>query len=266
MTMVARKVPRRPGTSRISKTVPGRFAAAHRPNAGDDLKPGNVQIVPSLLAADMGRLTEAVETVRAAGVKWVSIDVMDGHFVGNLSFGPEHVRVVKKAGPVFVDAHLMVEEPEKMAPWFVEAGADIVTVHLETCKDPRRVLRDLRRRGVLAGLAIKPKTPVEPLIDLLDDMDLGLVMTVEPGFGGAKFLPEAMAKVRAVREAIDAKGLACWVQVDGGINLETIAVAAEAGSDSLVAGSAIFGASDPAAAVRALAAQAQNSFKPQRKI
>jgi len=221
----------------------------------------NVQIVPSLLAADKARLGEAIEAMRQAGVTWVSVDVMDGHFVPNLSFGPDFVRMVKDLGGMMVDAHLMVENPETVAPWFVEAGADIVTVHIEACKDAAKTLADIRKRGAKAGVAIKPKTAAEPLIDLLGGIDLALIMTVEPGFGGAKFLDGMLPKVRAVRQAIDERGLDCWLQVDGGIGMETVSAAAQAGADSLVAGSAIFGAKDMGAAARALSERAKLSFK-----
>lgn len=220
-----------------------------------------VQIVPSLLAADFSRLGEAVRRVKDAGVTWVSVDVMDGHFVPNLSFGPDHVRAVKREAPIMVDAHLMVSNPEQAAPWFIAAGADIVTVHLEACRDPRALLASIRKAGVKAGLAIKPATPVGGLLALLDLVDLALVMTVEPGFGGAKFLADMLPKVSALRAEIDRRGLDCWIQVDGGINLSTIASAAAAGADSLVAGSAVYGAADIAAAVKALRDKAQLSFE-----
>src|SRR5579883_1682741 len=202
-----------------------------------------VQVVPSLLAADLGRLDEQLAAVRAAGVTWVSVDVMDGHFVPNLSFGPDFVRLVKKRG-FTVDSHLMVSNPETVAPWFVEAGADYVTVHYEACGDAAKTLRDIRKRGAKAGLAIKPKTPVEPMLGLLTEMDLALIMTVEPGFGGAKYLADMEPKITAAREAIDKAGLDCWIQVDGGINETTAASAAKAGADNLVAGSAVFKALD----------------------
>ncbi|MBI5631203.1 MAG: ribulose-phosphate 3-epimerase [Elusimicrobia bacterium] len=211
-----------------------------------------VQIVPSLLAADLSRLGELVGIARGAGVEWVSVDVMDGHFVPNLSFGPDHVRAIKRLGPVYVDAHLMVANPEKAAPWFIKAGADMITFHLEACPDPRPLLREIRAQGAKAGLAVKPATPAQALLEFLGEMDLALVMTVEPGFGGAKFLDSMLSKVELLRRAIDHKGLDCWLQVDGGINLSTISAAARAGADSLVAGSAVFAAADIPEALRAL--------------
>ncbi len=210
-----------------------------------------IEVVPSLLAADLGRLDSELERVRAAGVTWVSVDVMDGHFVPNLSFGPDFVRLVKSKG-LTVDSHLMVANPETVAPWFVDAGADYVTVHDEACRDARAALRDIRRRGGKAGLAVKPKTPADSLVALVGEYDLALVMTVEPGFGGAQYLSYVEPKIAAVRRAIDAAGADCWLQVDGGINEKTAAAAAGAGADSLVAGSAVFRAKDPEAAVTAI--------------
>lgn len=219
-----------------------------------------IQIVPSLLAADLSRLGDELRAAASAGIDWVSVDVMDGHFVPNLSFGPEHVRLIKKREKMFVDAHLMVTNPEKIVPYFLEAGADLITVHLEACRDARKLLRDIRKQGVAAGLAIKPETPVSSLLELIDEMDLALIMTVEPGFGGAKFLEAMLPKIKAVRQVIDERGLNCWLQVDGGINLSTISMAAAAGADSLVAGTAIFGSGNIASAVKSLRERAQISF------
>ena len=224
-----------------------------------------VVVVPSLLAADLSRLGEAVRAVRAAGAAWLSVDVMDGHFVPNMGFSAEHVRMAKSQGESFVDAHLMVDNPDAVAPWFIEAGADLITVHLEACSDARRTLRALRERGVKAGLAIKPQTSAQPLIDLLPEMDLALVMTVEPGFGGAHFIEGMLPKIAAVRRAIDARGLDCWLQVDGGINLSTVSAAAAAGADSLVAGSAVFAAADIPGAIRSLRERAQISFESSKE-
>lgn len=219
-----------------------------------------LQIVPSLLAADLTRLGEQLDSVRSAGIEWVSVDVMDGHFVPNLSFGPDFVGMVKKAG-FFVDAHLMVSDPETAVPWFIAAGADIVTFHAEAAKDARALLKKIRSQGVKAGLAVKPATAAAALTDLITEMDLALVMTVEPGFGGAKFLDDMLPKLREVRQAIDQSGRECWLQVDGGIKLSTVSAAAEAGADSIVAGTAVFGADDIPAAVKALKKRAVESFK-----
>jgi ribulose-phosphate 3-epimerase len=203
-----------------------------------------VSIVPSLLACDLSRMGAEIEKMKVAGIHWVSIDVMDGHFVPNLSFGPDHVRMAKKYG-LTVDAHLMVNSPEEIAPWFVEAGADIVTVHLEAAKNARDIARDIRKRGAKVGIALKPQTPAESVLGLLNEIDLVLVMTVDPGFGGSRFLEAMLPKISALRKAIDQNDLSCLIQVDGGINPQTAVLAARAGAHSLVAGTAIFGEEDP---------------------
>ena len=219
------------------------------------------EVVPSLLAGDLARLGEQLDQVKAAGCKWVSVDAMDGHFVPNLSFGPSFVRLAKSRG-LKVDAHLMVKNPEAAAPWFAEAGADIVTIHQEAVPEGAVVqsLRAVRALGVKAGLAIKPRTPVDSLSAALEECQLALVMTVEPGFGGQKFMPDMLPKVQALRKRIDALGVDCWLQVDGGVNAKTIEPCAAAGADSLVAGSAVFGEKDPGKAFRELEAKARAAF------
>lgn len=212
------------------------------------------QIVPSLLAGDPARLGEQLAVVKAAGITWVSVDVMDGHFVPNLSFGPDFVRLSKKLG-FYVDAHLMVSNPERVIPWFVDAGSDIVTVHQEACEDSSAALASIRARGAKCGLAIKPKTPVENLLKHVEEIDLALVMTVEPGFGGQKFMADQLPKVEAINRERANLRLDFWIQVDGGINKDNVAQAFAAGADSLVAGSSVFGAKDPGAAARELAAK-----------
>jgi len=219
-------------------------------------------VVPSLLAGDLSRLGEQLDQVKAAGCHWISVDVMDGHFVPNLSFGPDFVKLAKSKG-FYVDTHLMVTNPLEVAAWFVDAGTDILTAHIEAVENPSAALKAIRALGVKSGLAIKPKTPVDGLIKNLEHCDLALVMTVEPGFGGQKFMADMMPKVVALRAAIDAKNLNCWIQVDGGVNAVNIAQCAAAGADSLVAGSAVFAAKDPAAAFRELELKARAAFKPQ---
>ncbi|MFI5361240.1 MAG: ribulose-phosphate 3-epimerase [Elusimicrobiota bacterium] len=217
-------------------------------------------VVPSLLAGNLSRLGEQLDALKAGGCTWVSVDVMDGHFVPNLSFGPDFVRLAKSYG-FFVDTHLMVTNPLDVAPWFAEAGSDIVTCHIETVANPRAALGKIRSLGVKAGLAVKPQTSVDGLIAVLDVCDLALVMSVEPGFGGQKFMPDMLVKVSALRASIDAKRYDSWIQLDGGVNAANIASAAAAGADSLVAGSAVFGAPDVAAAFRSLDAKARAAFK-----
>jgi ribulose-phosphate 3-epimerase len=221
-------------------------------------------VVPSLLAGDLTRLGEQLDAVKAAGCSWVSVDVMDGHFVPNLSFGPDFVRLAKSRG-FFVDTHLMVSNPLDVAPWFAEAGSDIVTCHIETVSDPSAALKKIRSLGVKAGLAVKPKTSVDGLLKSLDVCDLALIMTVEPGFGGQKFMSDMMPKIEAVRRSIDSRRLDCWIQADGGVSASTIETAARAGADSLVAGSAVFGAKDCAAAFRELEAKARAAFGSNKK-
>lgn len=218
-----------------------------------------VSVVPSLLAGDLSRLGDQLDAVKAAGCSWVSVDVMDGHFVPNLSFGPDFVKLAKSRG-FFVDAHLMVTNPLDVAPWFVEQGSDIVTCHLEAVPDAVLALKKIRAMGTKAGLAVKPKTPVDGLVAALDVCDLALVMSVEPGFGGQKFMADMMPKVSALRREIDRRKLDCWIQLDGGVNAANISQAAAAGADSLVAGSAVFGAKDCAAAFRELEAKARAAF------
>ena len=215
-----------------------------------------LSVVPSLLAGDLARLGEQLDEVKAAGCSWVSVDVMDGHFVPNLSFGPDFVRLAKKHG-FFIDTHLMVTNPLDVAAWFVDAGTDILTCHLEAVADAPAALKKIRSLGVKAGLAVKPKTPVAGLVAALEHCDLALVMTVEPGFGGQKFMADMMPKVVALRAEIDNRALDCWIQVDGGVNAANISQAAAAGADSLVAGSAVFGAQDCAAAFRELESKAR---------
>jgi len=217
-------------------------------------------VVPSLLAGDLSRLGEQLDQVKAAGCTWVSVDVMDGHFVPNLSFGPDFVKLAKSKG-FFVDTHLMVTNPLTVAKWFADMGSDIVTCHIEAVADPRAALLAIRALGVKAGLAVKPKTSVQGLIDVLDVCDLALVMSVEPGFGGQKFMPEMLTKVSALRAAIKAKNYDSYIQLDGGVGSSNISQAADAGADSLVAGSAVFGAKDPGAAFRELESKARSSYK-----
>ena len=209
-----------------------------------------LQISPSILSADFVNL--ASELDRIAGADWAHVDVMDNHFVPNLTLGLPVVEAITKVSPLPVDVHLMIDDPDRWAPGYAEAGAKSVTFHAEAAQAPVRLARELRRLGARAGLAMKPATPVEPFLDLLPEVDMLLVMTVEPGFGGQQFLDVCLPKVRRARQAIRASGLDVWLQVDGGVTAETIERAAEAGADVFVAGSAVYGADDAVASIERL--------------
>lgn len=214
-----------------------------------------IRINPSILAADFVNMQ--AELARIATADFVHVDVMDNHFVPNLTFGLQMVERVQATSPVPLDVHLMITNPDRWAPGYAELGAASVTFHLEAAKEPVALARRLRDIGARAGVAVKPATPVDGLFDLLDDFDQILVMTVEPGFGGQSFMPETMPKLRRLADEARRRGSSVWLQVDGGIGESTIAQAAEAGADTFVAGSAVFGADDPANAIAGLRAAAQ---------
>jgi ribulose-phosphate 3-epimerase len=215
-------------------------------------------VAPSILSADFARLAEEAEAVR--GADWLHVDVMDYHFVPNLTLGLPVVQSLLKVTDIPLDCHLMIENPERWAPPYAEAGARNVTFHAEASMDPVQVARDLRAAGALAGLAIKPGTALDGYLDILREFDTLLVMTVEPGFGGQGFIEEALPKVRQARRLVQSGHLELRIEVDGGINGETIELAAEAGADVFVAGSAVYGAEDPAAAVAALRQRAEQAL------
>lgn len=206
-----------------------------------------VQISPSILTSDFSDLRG--ELAKIATADWAHVDVMDNHFVPNLTFGLPVVERILQVSPVPVDCHLMIEDPDRWAPGYAEAGAQSVTFHVEAAGAPIRLARELRRLGARAGMALKPATPVDPFIDLLPEMDMLLVMTVEPGFGGQKFLDVCLPKVRRARQAIKDSGLDVWVQVDGGVSAATIERAAEAGANVFVAGSAVYDAENATSAI-----------------
>ncbi|MDT0178994.1 ribulose-phosphate 3-epimerase [Microbacterium sp. ARD31] len=224
-----------------------------------DVAHSDVRINPSILAADFVNMQ--AELARIASADFVHVDVMDNHFVPNLTFGPQMVARIQATSPVPLDVHLMISDADRWAPGYAEIGAASVTFHLEAAAEPVALARRLRDIGARAGVAVKPATPVEQLFDVLDEFDQILVMTVEPGFGGQSFMADQMPKLRRLADEARQRGSQVWLQVDGGIGESTIAQAAEAGADTFVAGSAVFGAEDPGAAIRALRSAAASAHR-----
>ena len=209
-----------------------------------------LQIAPSILSADFANLERDILAV--ADADWLHVDVMDGHFVPNLTLGLPVVERIAEVSPLPLDVHLMIDDPDRWAPRYAEVGATSVTFHLEAARDPRAIAQELHRLGARASCAIKPGTAVEEVLPLLDTLDMVLVMTVEPGFGGQSFMPEMMPKLRTLRAAAESAGRELRLQTDGGIARDTVGTVVEAGCDVVVAGSAIYGAEDRGAEIAAL--------------
>lgn len=209
-------------------------------------------IAPSLLAADFLKLDQECTMLNESEADWYHLDVMDGRFVPNISFGPMIIEFIRKATTKVCDVHLMIEEPEKYAEQFKNAGADILTVHVEACRHLHRNIQQIKALGMKAGVAVNPHTPVSGLSDLLHDIDLVCLMSVNPGFGGQKFIPYTLDKIKQLRKMIDDRGLKVHIEIDGGVTLENAPSIIAAGADVLVAGNTVFKSTDPKATIRQL--------------
>lgn len=224
-----------------------------------------IYISPSILAADFSQLTNEILRVQRAGANMLHLDVMDGHFVPNLSFGADLVASIRRRTSLMFDVHLMITDPQRYIQNFLKAGADSITIHVESCKDPASVLNYLDDCHCRAGIAISPDTPIETIFPLLDKVSMVLVMTVRPGFGGQKFMHETVEKIRAVRKEIIRRGLSVDIEVDGGIGLDNIGIVTEAGANVIVAGSAIFKAKKVGQVIKSMREIADNHpFDPNK--
>lgn len=211
-----------------------------------------IKISPSVLAADLSNLAKDVMDIESAGADMVHLDVMDGIFVPNITFGMPVIKALRDKSNLIFDVHLMIDKPERYAMRFIDAGADILTFHLEACENPSELLEQIREQGVMAGISIKPATPVEDIYPLLEQCDMVLVMTVEPGYGGQKLIPETIEKVRKLKAEVKKRGIDLEIAVDGGVNESNASELINAGAGILVAGSSVFGASDRRVAIDAL--------------
>jgi ribulose-phosphate 3-epimerase len=212
----------------------------------------SVRIAPSILSADFARLGDAVTTVAGAGADWIHVDVMDGHFVPNITIGPPVVAALRKVTRLPLDVHLMISEPDRYLEAFKRAGADSLTVHVEVLPHLHRTLTEIRRLGMRAGVAINPSTPLEHVAEVLNELDVLLIMSVNPGFGGQTFIPRSVARVAAARRLLDAAHSPAALEVDGGVDADNAGRLRAAGATVLVAGASIFGQDDPAAALQAI--------------
>ena len=218
-----------------------------------DMAPGKIRVAPSLLSCSFEKMGEEIAAVREAGADWLHFDVMDGHFVPNISVGPLGVQAARRAAPDMVlDVHLMIAEPDRYIEAFADAGADILTVHVEAPTHIHRTLQSIRGLGLGVGLTLNPGTPLSAIEDLLQEVDMALVMSVNPGFGGQKFIPASLERMRRLRDMIEAQGLSVLIEVDGGVTPHNAADVRAAGAEALVAGSAVFGAKDYAEAIRGI--------------